>query len=57
MTSEERRDLAKLIASQCAGIQADILNRALSGREFTDAAINDVRRILSHLVASIDGRK
>jgi len=56
MTSEDRRDLAKLIASQCAGIQGDILNRSLSGRDFTDTAINDVRRILMHLVASIDGR-
>jgi hypothetical protein len=56
MTSEDRRELAKLIASQCAGIQADILNRALTGRDFTDTAINDVKRILTHLVSAIDER-
>lgn len=56
MTDEDRKELAKLIASQCAAIQQDILTRALSGRHFTDASINDTRRILSHLVRSIDER-
>jgi hypothetical protein len=56
MSAEDRRDLAKLIASQCAAVQADILNRALTDRELTDTANNDVRRILTHLVTAIDER-
>ena len=57
MTEESRRDLARLIASQCNAIQQDILNRALSGRTFTDAAMNDTKRILAHLVRSIEERE
>jgi len=56
MTNEDRGDLAKLIASQCAALQADILSRALSGRDFSDVAIKDARRILAHLVSAIDER-
>ena len=57
MTEEDRRDLAKLIASQCNAIQQDILNRALSGRSFSDVAMNDAKRILSHLVQAIEERE
>jgi hypothetical protein len=56
MTNEDRGDLAKLIANQCAALQADILSRALSGRDFSDVAIKDARRILAHLVSAIDER-
>ena len=57
MTEESRLDLALLMASQCNVIQQDVLNRALSGRSFTDTAINDTKRILAHLIKSIEERK
>lgn len=54
MTDEDRNELAKLVASQCAAVQQDILTRALGGRMFTDTAIRDTRRILAHLIQAID---
>lgn len=56
MTLDDRSELAKLVANQCAAIQQDILNRALSGRAFTDTAMKDARRVLSHLIQAIDER-
>lgn len=54
MTPADRLELARLIANQCAAIQQDILNRALSGRALTDTAMRDTKRILAHLIHVID---
>lgn len=56
MTTEDRKDLARLLHSQAMAVALDIGGRAIAGRMMTDVALKDTKRILEHMIRSIDER-
>lgn len=57
MTTEDRKDLARLIYQQAQSIATDVAQRAIGNRLLTDVALVDIRRQLDHMIRSIDGRE